>query len=199
MEIQNKKAKDKNPSSLLRDAAESKLSTLPYTSPGLKDKPIDEIVHELEVHQIELEMQNSELKNTLLALEEAKDRYMYLYDFAPVGYLTISQSGVITEANLTAATMLGVETKDLINHGFALYIFKKDLIVWEHLLVNIFYDHTRNSCELELSRLNGSAFYALLICTQLNKGSKTKSALIAISNIDDLKQSEKQLKKSEEK
>jgi PAS domain S-box/PAS domain S-box/diguanylate cyclase (GGDEF) domain len=199
LEIQNKKAKDKNPSSLLRDAAESKLSTFPYTSPGLKDKPIDEIVHELEVHQIELEMQNSELKNTLLALEEAKDRYMYLYDFAPVGYLTISQSGVITEANLTAATMLGVETKDLINHGFALYIFKKDLIVWEHLLVNIFYDHTRNSCELELSRLNGSAFYALLICTQLNKGSKTKSALIAISNIDDLKQSEKQLKKSEEK
>ena len=106
---QNKKAEDKNFKSLLRDAAESKLSTSLRKAPGLKTKPIDEIIHELEVHQIELEMQNSELKNTLVALEEAKDRYMYLYDFAPVGYLTISPKGVIVEANLTAATMLGVE------------------------------------------------------------------------------------------
>ena len=105
---QNKNAEDKNSKSLLRDAAESKLSTSLRKAPWLKTKPIDEIIHELEVHQIELEMQNSELKNTLVALEEAKDRYMDLYDFAPVGYLTISSKGVIVEANLTAATMLGV-------------------------------------------------------------------------------------------
>lgn len=196
---QNKKAEDKNFKSALRDAAESKLSTSLRKVPRLKGKSIDEIIHELEVHQIELEMQNSELKNTLVALEEAKDRYVDLYDFAPVGYLTISPKGVIVEANITAATMLGVERSRLLTHGFALFIPTKDLTIWEHLLVNIFYDYKENSCELELIKPNGSAFHALLICMQLNKGGKTKSALIAISNIDDLKQSEKELKKSEEK
>jgi diguanylate cyclase (GGDEF)-like protein/PAS domain S-box-containing protein len=199
LENQNKNAKAENSKSALRDAAESKLSTSLRKRSGLKNKSIDEIIHELEVHQIELEMQNSELKDTLLALEEAKDRYMRLYNFAPVGYISINKSGVVMEANLTAAGMLGVEPKDLIGHGFSLYIFKKDLIVWEHLLVNIFYDYKENSCELELSKPNGSAFYALLICTQLNEDGNTKSALIAISNIDELKQSEIELKKSEEK
>ena len=82
---QKKKQTDKNLKSRLRDAAESKLSISYHKVPGLKGKSIDEIIHELEVHQIELEMQNSELKNTLVALEEAKDRYVDLYDLAPVG------------------------------------------------------------------------------------------------------------------
>ena len=84
----NKNSKDENSKSALRDAAESKLSTSLSKRSGLKDKSIDEIIHELEVHQIELEMQNSELKDTLSALEEAKDRYMRLYNFAPVGYIS---------------------------------------------------------------------------------------------------------------
>jgi len=196
---QNKNAKDENSKSALRDAAESKLSVSLRKKSGLQKKSIDEIIHELEVHQIELEMQNNELKDTLSALEEAKERYMRLYNFAPVGYISINKSGVVMEANLTAAGMLGVEPKDLIGHGFSLYIFKRDLIIWEHLLVNIFYDYKENSCELELSKPNGSAFYALLICAQLNEDGKTKSALIAISNIDEIKQSEEELKKSEEK
>ena len=119
---QNKKAEDKNSKALLRADAESKLASQYRKVPGLKDKSIDEIIHELEVHQIELEMQNDELKNTLVALEEAKDRYMDLYNFAPVGYLAISHRGVIVEANLTAATMLGVERSRLLGHGLALFI-----------------------------------------------------------------------------
>jgi diguanylate cyclase (GGDEF)-like protein/PAS domain S-box-containing protein len=196
---QNKKEDNKNHKTALRDAAELKLSTSLHKKPELKDKSIDTILHELEVHQIELEMQNSEMKTTLLALEEAKDRYMHLYDFAPVGYLTINKSGVVIEANLTAAGMLGVEPKNLIGHGFSLFIFKRDLVIWEHLLVNIFYDYIENNCELELCKPNGSAFHALLICTQLNEDGRTKAALIAVSNIDQLKQSEEELKKSEEK
>jgi diguanylate cyclase (GGDEF)-like protein/PAS domain S-box-containing protein len=196
---QNNNEKNKNHKASLRDAAELKLASSSYKKSGLKDKSIDEIVHELEVHQIELEMQNNEMKTTLLALEEAKEKYMRLYDFAPVGYLTINNSGIVIEANLTAAGMLGVEPKNLIGHGFSLFIYKNDLVIWEHLLVNIFYDYKENSCELELCKPNGFAFHALLICTQLNEDGKAKSALIAISNIDKLKQSEEELKKSEEK
>ena len=141
-------------------------------------------------------MQNSELKNTLEALEEAKDKYMDLYDFAPVGYLTISSRGVIVEANLTAATMLGVERSKLSAHGFALFISLKDLTIWEHFLVDIFHDYEKHSYELLLNRQDGSTFYALLVSTRLKLGDDTKLARIAISDITDRKIVEFELKRS---
>ena len=193
---QKKEQADKNLKSRLRDAAESKLASLYHKVPGFKDKSIDEIIHELEVHQIELEMQNSELKNTLEALEEAKDRYMDLYDFAPAGYLTISSRGVIVEANLTAAGLLGVERSKLLAHGFALFISLKDLTIWEHFLVDIFHDYEKDSYELLLNRQDGSTFYALLISTRLKSGDDTKLARIAISDITDRKIVEFELKRS---
>ncbi len=193
--------KDKNYEFVLRNAAESKLLASQNKSSGLilKGKPVDEIIHELEVHQIELEMQNNQMKTTLLALEEEKEKYRDLYDFAPIGYLSITQSGLVLEANFAATAMLRVELKNLINHGFARLISRKHLGIWEHLLLNIFYDFHNNSCELEMIRPNGTTFYVLLNCTQLKVSNNRKLAMISISNIDDLKKSEADLKVSEEK
>ena len=67
------------------------------------------MIHELQVHQIELEMQNEQLRQTQAELEAALTKYTDFYDFAPVAYLTLDERGLILEANLTAATMLGVE------------------------------------------------------------------------------------------
>ena len=72
------------------------------------------VLHELEVHQIELEMQNAELQKVRYELEGALEKYTDLYDFAPVGYCSLDESGLILEANLTGADMLGVERSRLI-------------------------------------------------------------------------------------
>lgn len=77
-----------------------------------------ELLHDLQVHQIELEMQNRHLKESQQELEEARDRYADLYDFAPVGYLTLNESGVVAEINLTGAGMLGIERIKIVGQPF---------------------------------------------------------------------------------
>ncbi|HEY8857219.1 MAG TPA: hypothetical protein VIM43_07685, partial [Rugosibacter sp.] len=94
--------------SALRDMAETQfVADISAVSPAL---PADELLHKSQVHQIELGMQSGELQR---ALEESRNRYLDLYEFAPVGYLTLTDTGLITETNLTAATLLGLERKKL--------------------------------------------------------------------------------------
>jgi PAS domain-containing protein len=85
-----------------------------------------QVLHELQVHQIELEMQNEELRTAQEELDSARARYFDLYDLAPVGYSTISESGLILEANLTAATMLGMARGALVKQSFGRFILKED-------------------------------------------------------------------------
>ena len=92
-----------NDMSRLRNIAEMKLGECPALSSKINDKTPEEIIHELEVNQIELEMQNEELKRVQADLQESRDKYEDLYDFAPIGYLTLTHKGTIEEVNLTGA------------------------------------------------------------------------------------------------
>ena len=85
-------------------------------------------LHELEVHQIELEMQNESLRAAQIENEKSRDRYVNLYDFAPVGYLTLNRAGRISETNLTAAKLLGVEKSKLIHARLDQFIAGADQI-----------------------------------------------------------------------
>src|ERR1035437_1659818 len=90
------------------DSAREKAAQSPKSLPTLSSEATQQLLHELQVHQIELEMQNDELRRTQLQLDAARAHYFDLYDLAPVGYCTVSEQGLILEANLTAASLLGM-------------------------------------------------------------------------------------------
>ena len=131
----------------------------------LTDMPlgdINELVHELEVHQIELEMQNEELRQAQLDLEAARDKYIDLYDFAPVGYFNIGDKGLILDANLMGATMLGMERGKLTGRRFSQFIAKDDQDVFYLHRQKLFETKTKQACELKLTKKDGTEFYAQL-------------------------------------
>jgi len=116
------------------------------------------LLHELRVHQIELEMQHDELRRTQLALEESRDRYVDLYEFAPIGYLTLSSHGAIAAINLTGAVMLGRERARLIAQRFATVVVAGEREYWQRYLAHALRHPGKHECELELVRGDGSQF-----------------------------------------
>ena len=107
----------------LRRRAEARLRE--RKSVKKSDFSTQRLLHELEVHRIELEMQNAELQKTRDELEVSLEKITDLYDFAPVGYFSIDESGVILEANLKSAALLGVERSRLINRSLLLFVDRK--------------------------------------------------------------------------
>jgi PAS domain S-box-containing protein len=133
---------------LLRTKAEAQLAKSPVKS----GRVVNDLLHELQVHQIELEMQNDELRRTRLEMEEARDRYVDLYEFAPVGYVTLSQQAHISAINLTGAAMLGEDRKQLLHRNFARIVAPEDQANWQDYIRQAFSQHDSHSGELALMR-----------------------------------------------
>ena len=181
---QRKKAK-RDPS--LRAKAEGQLAQNTSAFPEIKEKTPDELIHELRVHQIELEMQNEELKRAQLALEEMRDKYMGLYDFAPIGYFTFTREALIKEINLTGALLLGIERKKLINGRFRQFIVPEDFEKWDRHIISMFKQGDKQRCELSLKREGGSTFNALFESIRLDAGDGTFVVRTAVSDITERK------------
>ena len=107
-------------------------------------------LHELEVHQIELEMQNEELQDSRTAMEALLEKYTDLYDFAPVGYLTLDREGIIREANLAGASLLGIVRSALINGGFGHFVSAAGRPAFGVFLQQVFESKVRQSCDVTL-------------------------------------------------
>ena len=154
--------KNSKPQSSLRDMAENQLGRSPETIHELKEKDLEEIIHELRVHQIELDTQNDELKRVQLELEESRDKYQELYDFSPVGYFTLSSKGIITDVNLTGASLLGIPRPKLLHAGFSRYLQPESESQWYQHLNTVLGHEQKQTCDLTLKREDGSSFYACL-------------------------------------
>ena len=153
---------------------------------------INELIHELEVHQIELEMQNEELRQSQLDLEAARDKYANLYNFAPVGYFSISDKGLILDANFVCATLLGIERGRLTGQRFTNFIAKDDQDVFYLHRQKLFKTKTKQVCELKLTNKDGTEFYAQLESNAVNDEEAGNYSVIrsSLCDITERKQAE---------
>ncbi|MEI8041639.1 MAG: ATP-binding protein [Verrucomicrobiota bacterium] len=160
----------------LRLPAEAQLDRLTSPAVEVQGKDPQRIVHELQVHQLELRMQNEELNRTYLELEVSRDRYLDLYEFSPVGYFTFSRQGRIMEANLTGAALLETTRNRLIGREMGSYIAPEDRARWRQHLASVGQSASsppgqgdRNACDLKLQRKDGSVFYVRIESVRLNR------------------------------
>jgi PAS domain S-box-containing protein len=140
---------------LLRQRAEEALQGQPVDLDGLQNEDIQFLLHELHVHQVELSMQNEELRRVQLELETSRDQYSDLYDFAPIGYCTLSRKGHILESNQTLAELLGVSQDQLLRTPFSYYV---DSAYQDEVYLHrqrTFADHQRQVSEIQMVRPSG--------------------------------------------
>ena len=159
-------------------------------STDLSPEGIRKTLHELQVHQIELEMQNEELRMTQIQLEIERARYFDLYDLAPIGYCTLSEQGLILEANLTASTLLGTPRAALMNLPLSHFIFSEDQDSFYHFRKQQFQKGQPLTCELRLVKPDGRLFWADLagIAAQAEDGASL--CKLVISDITERKEAE---------
>lgn len=154
--------------------------------------------YELRVHQIELEMQNEELRETLAALDISQARYFDLYDLAPVGYCTISPKGIILTANLTAATLLGTDRSSLVNSQFVHFIHREDRDAYYLHLKSLFKSNQRQIAELRVLRGKVESFWVRLESIVSRDEDDVPVCRTVISDITEHRQIEEKLQQSME-
>ncbi len=129
---------------------------------ALSSKEVQRLVHELRVHEIELETQNEDLRRAQIEVEQLKDKYQDLYDFAPMGYVTLNGKGIILEANLTAARLLGVDRQALAKMPFSRFVCKEFRDACYLSIGRVFETQSTQTCEIKLARKDGARFFAQL-------------------------------------
>lgn len=145
--------KDKNSlksAALLQKAEEEYKKLKSVESWAYTNEGIQKLVHELQVHQIELEMQNEQLRDAEMRAQAEAARYRALYDFFPGGYFTLDREGIITELNLTGAKMLGTERANLVNASFIRFLTLSTRTDFNKFLEQVFELDTPQGCEVSL-------------------------------------------------
>jgi PAS domain S-box-containing protein len=183
----------------LRRQAEEIVREKGIMSPeNLSPQEIRQTLHELYVHQIELEMQNEELRRTQVELDNARVRYFDLYDLAPVGYCTLSEKGLIQEANLTAATLLGVARGALIKQPLTRFILPEDQDIYYYRRKQLFETGAPQAYELRMVKKNGAQFWAHLEATAAKDEGGALVCRVVLSDNPERKRGEERLQKTKD-
>jgi PAS domain S-box-containing protein len=192
-----KTIKTRIPALSLRKRAEAALGARNKDLQRLSGEEVEKLVHELLVHQIELEMQNEELRKSQVELADSRDCFNDLYDFAPVGYVTLDRGAKIVQANLTAASMLGVRRTQLLGRKFTGFVAPESQ--------DTFYLHQRAAVESEvkeasellLQRVDGVKMFVQFETVRTkNPSTDTLRLRSTMCDISTLKQAVEALRKS---
>ena len=150
------------------------------------------MLHELAVHQVELEAQNKSLRQMQLALDLERQRYFDLYEFAPVGYCSLSNRGLIQQANLCAANLFGLTRDRLIGQEFVTLIHSQDRFAYVRLVESLFAPAQRKSCELQLIKSDGAYLDAYLAAITVQSVSGELLLYLALTDMSEAYQLDEQ-------
>jgi PAS domain S-box-containing protein len=181
----------------LRQLAEARFADqaaqLPASAAERTPDATQKLLHELQVHQIELEMQNDELRRAQAAIDTAQARYFDFYDLAPVGYVTVSQTGLILQANLTMAAQMGVTRDSLIDQPIYQLIGKADHDIYYFFCNQLFETGSAQSCELRMIKAGCAPFWASMAALAVPSDDGSTALRIVLSDITERKQAEERL------
>ena len=177
----------------LRAKAASKLENIN----GQSQLQTRQMLHELQVHQIELEMQNEELRDAQVALDFERARYFDLYDLAPIGYCTLSEQGLIMQANLTVASLLGSTRSELLNQRWTRFIYKDDADLYYLHRKKLVESGEPQSCELRMIKKDGTQFWGQWAATLAPMANGKLELRTVLSDITERKRAESALRETE--
>jgi PAS domain S-box-containing protein len=180
----------------LRSRAEEALRGQAVDLDELSLEKVQRLMHELRVHQIELELQNEELRRAQRELEASREEYFDLYDLAPVGYFTLSEKGLILRANLTGAALLGTDRGGLIRRSLSRFIARDDQDAFYLHRKQAWESRTRQTCELRLVKGDGTQFYARLEGIVVEGSEGSSHLRTTISDVSERVQAEEALRKA---
>lgn len=181
----------------LRRQAEAKLSrrTKEATAPAATKVEIQRLVHELQVHQIELEMQNEELMQSRAELESTLNLYTELYAFAPVGYFTLMRDGTIRRANLTGAKLLNKGLANLIKRHFEIFISVQSRTIFRTFLDKVFISEKKEVCDVTLQNDGPAALWVHIEAVVESAHGHSDLCYVIVSDITERKQAEEELRR----
>jgi diguanylate cyclase (GGDEF)-like protein/PAS domain S-box-containing protein len=181
----------------LRERAESHFAGLPAsaTAEQLAQMPLamQHLLHEMQVHQIELEMQNEELRRAQVALDTSQAHYFDFYDLAPVGYCTLDAQALISQANLTLARLLGVTRDMLVAQALSLFIVAEDQDIFYFFRQSLLESGQTLTCELRLKRHDSTPCWTSLAALAVPADNGSRALRMVLSDITERKQAEEKL------
>jgi PAS domain S-box-containing protein len=183
----------------LRHRAELRLKELrSHSVVARTEADTKRVLHELEVHQIELEMQNAELQEARDKVETLLETYTDLYDFAPVGYYSVDEQSVILAVNLTGAALFGVERSRLVERRLLTFATPKSLTILQTFFKKVFAGPEKQVCVISLRNERGATFWADLQATPASSLKDPKKwCRLVVSDLTTLKQAEEVLQRME--
>ncbi|MGA7594498.1 MAG: PAS domain S-box protein [Gallionella sp.] len=181
---------------ITQSTEDSRFEDVPKLPGDVSLQHAGELIHQLQVHQIELEMQNVQLRQTQLELEETRDRHVDFYDFSPVGYLILNLNGLIEDINITGALLLGESREKLRLRRFGQFLLPEDSDTWHHYFRSLSKFKSKQVCELALLRADHSKIWVRMDGIRLEKKGQEPVVRIALTDITDRKMAEAELRKS---